>query len=366
MSSQTTLSPKAAAAHSGGGSSWIQFGIGLAVLIGLTVIVTLIDDALTGFFRSQGLRQNLIEYPLVAVLIGLIVNALLRLTNLTHRIKPAIKTETYLRIGVILLGARVNINTLLATGAGGLIQAVIMVSAIFLFTWWLGGRMKLPDTLRAVMASAVSICGVSAAVAAAGSVQAKKEEITYVTALVIVTALPLMVLMPVLATALNLPADVAGAWFGGNIDTTAAVIGAGTLYGEEAQAVATIVKSSQNVLMGFVAFALALYFVTVVQKGQGERPSPRMIWDRFPKFILGFVAMSILASTGVITPELSRTTSTLTQWIFTLAFICIGLEFSVSALREAGARPIVVYLAATVVNTVLALGVAWVIFGGLI
>jgi len=362
MSSHSSVSSSPAPITATPRSPWTGFVVGATLLVGLTILVTLIDDALGGFFRGQGLRQNLIEYPLVAVLIGLIVNALLKLTGYSRIIKPAVKTETYLRIGVILLGARININTLLATGAGGLIQAIIMVSTIFLFTWWLGGRMKLPDTLRAVMASAVSICGVSAAVAAAGSVQARKEEITYVTALVIVTALPLM---PVLAAALNLPADVAGAWFGGNIDTTAAVVGAGTLYGEEAQAVATIVKSAQNVLMGFVAFALALYFVTVVQKGEGERPSLRMIWDRFPKFILGFIAMSILASTGVITPELGRTASTLTQWIFTLAFICIGLEFSVSALREAGIKPIIVYLTATAANTVLALVVASIIFGGL-
>lgn len=337
--------------------------IGLALLAALTVLVIKADEALGGFFRDQGVARNPLEYPLTAAVIGLIANALLRLIGRYEFIRPAVRTETYLKIGVILLGVRIALPDLLATGVGGLVQALIMVVSVFSFTWWLGGRVKLPDTLRAVMASAVSICGVSAAIAAAGSVQAKKEEITYITALVIVTALPMMVVMPMIANALGLAPDVAGAWFGGNIDTTAAVLGAGTMYDQEAQRVATIVKSSQNVLMGFVAFALAFYFVTVVQKGEGERPSPRMIWERFPKFVIGFVLMSMLASFQVLSPELIKELSRIYEWIFMLAFVCIGLDFSPGALREAGWKPIGVYLLATIFNTVLALLVSSVIFG---
>ncbi|MBL8133140.1 MAG: putative sulfate exporter family transporter [Anaerolineae bacterium] len=339
------------------------FVIGFAVIVALTLLTLEIDRAAAGFFRSQGVAQNPFEYPLTAALVGLIANAALKLTGLYRHIRPAVRTEFYLKIGVILLGARISVGDLLATGAGGLLQALIMVTSVFFFTWWLGGRLKLPDTLRAVMSSAVSICGVSAAIAAAGSVQAKKEEIAYVTALVIVTALPLMALMPFLAGALGLAPDVAGAWFGGNIDTTAAVIGAGTIYGEEAQQVAAVVKSSQNVLMGFVAFALAVYFVSVVRKGEGERPSPSLIWQRFPKFVLGFMLMSLLASLGVFTPALKSSIASLYQFIFALAFVCIGLEFNPGALRQAGLKPVLVYLAATLFNTVLALLVASVIFG---
>jgi uncharacterized integral membrane protein (TIGR00698 family) len=339
---------------------------GLALLIILTLLVAELDFALASVLRAQGVAQNLFEYPLTAVIVGLIANALLRLTGLYTFVRPAIRTELYLKIGVVILGARISIGDLLATGAGGLIQALIMVASVFFFTWWLGTRLKLPETLKAVMAAAVSICGVSAAIAAAGSVQARKEEITYVTTLVIITALPLMIVMPLIAGALGLPGDVAGAWFGGNIDTTAAVVGAGTLYGEQAQRVAAIVKASQNVLMGFVAFALALYFVTVVQKGQVERPSPRVIWQRFPKFVLGFVLVSVLASLNLFPPPLIREMSTAYQWAFALAFVSIGLDFSLTALREAGWKPVLVYLGATLFNTLLALVVASLIFGVLL
>lgn len=339
------------------------FIVGLILLVVLTLLVAEFDRAVANAFRAQGVAQNPLEYPLTAAVIGLVANAVLRLTGLYEFVRPAIRTELYLKIGVVILGARVSLGDLVGIGAGGLVQALIMVASVFFFTWWLGGKLKLPETLKAVMASAVSICGVSAAIAAAGSVQARKEEITYVTTLVIVTALPLMVLMPIFANALGLAPDVAGAWFGGNIDTTAAVVGAGTLYGEEAQRVATNVKAAQNVLMGFVAFALALYFVSVVQKDQGERPSPRIIWQRFPKFVIGFVLVSILTSLNAFTPALIREMSTAYQWAFTLAFVSIGLDFSLAALRQAGWKPVVVYLGATVFNTLLALLVSSLIFG---
>lgn len=339
------------------------FFIGLAILLALTVLVSQVDDWIGARFKAEGVTSNPFEYPLTAVIIGLLANIGLRRVGVYQKIRPAVRTELYLKVGLVILGARISLGDLLAKGSTGLIQALIMVTAVFFFTWWLAGRMKLPDTLKAVMAAAVSICGVSAAIAAAGAVVARKEEVTYISTLVILTALPLMVVMPWLASGMGLSETVAGAWFGGNIDTTAAVVGAGTIYGPEAQSVAAVVKLAQNVLIGFVSFLLALHFALVVNRGkEGERPTVGMIWERFPKFVLGFVLVSILASLGAFTPELVKEMNLAYQWWFSLAFVCIGLDFSVKELQKSGWRPIIVYLSATVFNTVLALGVAYLLF----
>ena len=359
----TTVVPETSARTQAAPRRLSDFLTGSALIIVLTLLVAEIDSAIAGVFRAQGFAQNPLEYPITAVAVGLIANLVLRLTRQYERVRPAVRTELYLKIGLVILGARISLGDLMAIGVGGLIQAFVMVGSVFFFTWWLGGKLKLPETLKAVMASAVSICGVSAAIAAAGAVQARKEEVTYISALVILVALPLMVLMPAIAGALNLSPEVAGAWFGGNIDTTAAVVGAGTVYGAQAQAVASVVKLAQNVLIGFVAFALAFYFIAVVNRGEGDKPSPKLIWQRFPKFVIGFVLVAILASLKVFTPELVREMNTAMQWAFTLAFVCIGLDFSVAEVRKAGWRPAAVYIGATVFNTVLALLVAYLIFG---
>lgn len=360
----TTTTAPSTAPEAAQKSAWPGLALGLILLVILTLLVAEADQAIADAFRAQGVTRNPLEYPLTAVIIGLAANGLLRLAGLYRLIRPAIRTELYLKVGLVILGARISLGDLLATGIGGLIQALIMVTAVFFFTWWLAGRFSLAPTLKAVMASAVAVCGVSAAIAAAGSVMAKKEEVTYITALVILTALPLMVIMPPLADAMGLSPVVAGAWFGGNIDTTAAVVGAGTMHSPQAQQVAAVVKLAQNVLIGFVAFALALYFALVVERGS-QRPSPAMIWARFPKFVIGFVLVSVLASLGAFTPELVREMNRVYEWAFALAFVCIGLDFAPGALGQMGWKPIAVYMGATVFNTLLALVIAFIIFGTL-
>lgn len=337
--------------------------LGLLLVAVAAIVIAELDSGVAAWFKSQGIGKNPLEYPLIAVALGLLVNAVLRATKTHAVLQPAMRTELFLKVGLILMGARLDITQILSQGIGGLLQAVVMVTSVFFFTWWIGTKLKVNEQLKAVMAAAVSICGVSAAIAAAGAVVAKKKEITYVTALVIMTAIPLMIATPWIAQALGLPADIAGAWFGGNIDTTAAVVGAGTLYGEEAQAVATVVKMSQNALIGVAAFLLALYFVVRIEKKPEEKPSAAMIWHRFPKFVLGFILVSALASLGLFGADIVGTLQALSKWAFAMAFFSIGLELSVRELGKMGWRPLAVYGAATAFNTVLALGVAWLVFG---
>jgi len=357
------MSTTSAAPQQKGTSQTAGLIVGLILILVCVIIVSQLDTAISGWFKAQGIGKNPFEYPLTAAILGLIVNFILRATNTHDFVKPAIKTEFFLKIGLVLMGVRIAFGEIMAKGFGGLIQALIMVTSVFFFTWWLAGKMKISDTLKAVMATAVSICGVSAAIAAAGSVLAKKEEITYITALVIITALPLMVIMPYLAHAMGLPDAVAGAWFGGNIDTTAAVVGAGTIHGPTAQEVAAIVKMSQNVLIGVAAFFLALYFVVVVERKPDERPSAGIIWQRFPKFVLGFILVSILASVGLIVGDQVKAVEAWSKWAFAFAFFCIGLELSFKEIGKMGWPPVIVYAAATVFNTALALVVSYIIFG---
>jgi uncharacterized membrane protein YadS len=172
-----------------------------------------------------------------------------------------------------------------------------------------------------------------------------------------------MVLMPWFAGVVGMSPAWAGAWFGGNIDTTAAVVGAGTLFGEEAAQVASIVKLAQNALMGVAAFLLASYWALVKERNLQDKPSVKMIWERFPKFVLGFIFVSILASLSLFSKDQIGAINNLRNWAFTFAFIGIGLDLSFTELRKAGVKPVIVYVLATVFNTVLAFFVSWALFG---
>jgi uncharacterized membrane protein YadS len=352
--------------------SWVGALVGLALVVGLAYLAYWIKLQVYGIKALPlGIPGKALEYPLWAALAGVTANGILKALKLYTPLKAGFRTELFLKVGLVLLGATISVADIVKGGFGAIIQALVMITSVYFFSWWLAGKFKLPDTLRAVMSSAVSICGVSAAIAAAGAVQAKKQEVTYITTLVILVALPLMVIAPILASWLGLSQAVAGAWFGGNVDTTAAVVAAGTLYGEQAQKIATIVKSTQNAFIGVVAFLLALYFATAIDK-KAERPSPGVIWQRFPKFVLGFIAASILF-TWLIGPGKApewvanalNATKALKDWAFCLAFVSMGLDLSLTDLKQMGWRPVIVYLIVTVFNTLLALAVSWAIFGWL-
>lgn len=357
-------------------------GIAIALVAALALLAHWFTKASAGWFGRE-----VIEYPVWAVAVGLTANLLLGLTALRSKLSPGFRTELFLKTGLVIMGATINFATVAEYGLRGLGQAVVMISAVFFFTWWFAGLLGIQGKLRALMASALSICGVSAAIAAAGAVAARKEELGYVTTLVILFALPLMFLQPFLARTLDIPAPVAGAWIGGNIDTTAAVVGAGALVGEETMQVASIVKMSQNALIGFAAFFLAVYWVFGVERAgranKGEAsaaarvtagtgtavtpPQTRQLWQRFPKFVLGFMVASFVATAALTAGWASQAglaaLGPLRNWFLTMAFVSIGLEVSPKGFLKLGWRPVAVYAVATFFNMALALGVAWLIFG---
>jgi uncharacterized integral membrane protein (TIGR00698 family) len=312
-----------------------------------------------------------IEYPVYAIALGLIGNVVLAQLGLRDRLAGGFRTEFFIKTGLVLLGASINIAVIVSAAGPAIVQAVVLITVVFGFTWWLGGRLGLDDRLRALLASAVSICGVSAAIAAAGAVQAKKEQLAYTASMVIVFALPSIFLLPAAVDALGLGQAVGGAWVGGNIDTTAAVTAAGAIVGEEALQIATIVKTTQNALLGVVAVALTAYFAVRVERSaaSGEQRA-RELWERFPKFVLGFLAASIIATlfTSAVGSADARPYITIVNDLRTLflilAFVSIGLEFRVAPLREAGWRPVGVFASATVVNLAVGLGLAVLLFSG--
>jgi uncharacterized integral membrane protein (TIGR00698 family) len=307
-----------------------------------------------------------IEFPVYAIALGLIGNAVLTKLAVRDALSHGFRTEFFIKTGLVLLGASINLKVLVTAAGPAIIQALLLISIVFGFTWWLGGRLGLDDKLRALLASAVSICGVSAAIAAAGAVQAKREQLAYAASLVIAFALPSIFLLPWLADVLNLSDAVAGAWIGGNIDTTAAVAASGAIAGEDALQIATIVKTTQNALIGFVAIALTAYFALKVERNAAARPTIGQFWERFPKFVLGFIAASVIGTLYLQwggDKNAIGTVNDLRTWFLIFAFVSIGLEFSLKGLREAGWRPVALFASATVVNIVVALGLAAVLFG---
>lgn len=372
MSAEATAA--ADAREQAGGSTLERSGWALGsiiVVFGLAAVVRFLDANVSTWFPSVTWLKS-VEFPVYAIAVGLAAGALIAGLGLRQRLGAAVRTEFFIKTGLVLLGASINLNVIARAAGPAILQSVILITTVFLATWFLAGLLGLDLKVRALLAAAVSICGVSAAIAAAGAVAARKEQLAYVVSLVILFALPSIFIQPWLAHELGLSQVVAGAWIGGNIDTTAAVTAAGTIVGEDALAVAAIVKQTQNALMGVVAFLLTVYFVYRVERTPGTTVGLGTLWHRFPKFILGFVAASAIATwyaSNAADPTAAASAlkiagTDLRVWFFILAFVCIGLDFRIVAIRDAGVRPVVVFAGATVLNLILALVLAATIFAG--
>ena len=351
--------------------TWGGFLGGVAVVLALGIGVRVLTENVPVWTRGTpfGPLAATIEFPIYAILLGLVGNVVVSASGLRDRLASGFRTEFFIKTGLVLLGASINVAVIVRAAGPAVAQAVLLISAVFLFTWWVAGKLGVEERLRALLSTAVSICGVSAAIAAAGAVKAKKEDLAYTASLVIIFALPSIFLLPWLAGVLGLSPAVTGAWIGGNIDTTAAVTAAGTLAGEQPLQIASIVKVTQNALLGVAAIALTLYFTYKVDRTEGAaRPSAGVLWQRFPKFVLGFLAASIVATIfSSVVPAASAkpaigVANDLRTWFLILAFVSIGLEFKASSLKRFGWRPIATFGAATVANLVFGLILALLLF----
>ena len=241
------------------------------------------------------------EAVFFSVLFGLIIRNLFRVPEW---LKPAIQGEFFIKIGVVCLGATVLFSDVMKSGFAGLIQAVLVVSIVWFFAYWLARRFRVERATAMTLASGCSICGVSASITAAGVAGTDKKDLSYICSLVLIIVVPMIYLMPWLAEMVvphltddpALQQEITGAWIGGTIDTTSGVGASSAMAGDVAQSTAIVVKATQNVLIGFVAFFIALYLSTRGGNGTTSRPSLGIVWDKFPKFILGFVLASALFS----------------------------------------------------------------------
>jgi uncharacterized integral membrane protein (TIGR00698 family) len=287
-------------------------------------------------------------------------------------LEEAVQTEFFIKTGLVIFGASLLFDRIIAAGALGLIQgAIVIVTVWYVAFWMLKKYFKLDEEFSAVMASAVSICGVSAAIAAHGAVKGDPKKMGYVTSLVLLMAVPMMIIQPFFAKTVGLSEAVAGAWMAGTIDTTAAVVVAGAMVGPTAMDYAAILKLTQNALIGVVAFVLAVvwsYKEKAKATGGAEKPSVMEIWYRFPKFVLGFVVASFIFST-MINPEVVANTAPLLdrlrEFWFAMAFVCIGLGTRyVDLIKIGGGLPALGFVTAQLFNVAWVLIIAYLLFGG--
>lgn len=334
--------------------------------VGGAGVIFLMAWAAQALAAHAGIKELGLEYVLFALGLGLLWSHLL---PTPAWLMIAVRTEFFIKIGIVLLGAGMLFSDLLKAGAPGMIQAVLVIPLVWYVTFWLARLLKVDEEFGVMLSTAVSICGVSAAIAACGAIQGDKKKLSYVTSVVLLCAVPMMIVMPWVVKALGLSAEVGGAWLGGTLDTSGSVLAATEMLGETASRTGTVVKLSQNVLIGIAAFVISLWWALRDRKRGGAQVKIGIgvIWERFPKFVLGFVAASLVFSFVLDATTVAQTKNALKGlreiW-FAAAFVSIGLETRLGDLAKlGGGKPALAFLGGQFVNVLWTLLLAWLLFG---
>lgn len=336
----------------------------LPLAAGTAVVLALAWLALTlaanGRIKAYG-----VEYVVFALAAGMLWRQTL---PVPAWLTAAIRTEFFIKVGIVILGAGILFPELLRAGMPGLVQAALVIPVVWQIAFLLGRRLGVDDEFGVMVSSAVSICGVSAAIAACGAIEGDKRKLSYVTSLVLLCAVPMMLLMPWVARLLGLSEPVAGAWLGGTLDTTGSVLAATEMLGETASKTGAVVKISQNVFIGIAALAISVWWTMRGPTPAGDGPRAGLLWTRFPKFVLGFVAASLVFSfllDPTLAKDLDKPLKGLREVWFAAAFVCIGLETRFADVFGLGrGRPALAFLGGQAVNILWTLLLASLLFGG--
>ena len=316
-----------------------------------------------------------IGYAAWAILFGLIIS---NTVGTPKWVMPAVQTEYYIKTGLVLLGAEILFGKILLIGVPGIFVAWVVTPTVLICTYIFGQKVvKMPSkTLNITISSDMSVCGVSAAIATAAACRAKKEELTLAVGFSLVFTSIMMIAMPAVIKLVGMPYILGGAWMGGNIDSTGAVAAAGAFLSQRALYVAATIKMIQNVLIGVIAFCVALYWCARVECVPGQKVSAMEIWHRFPKFVLGFITASVVFSLiyeylgkdvyhVLIYHGAIRGMSKICRgWFFCLAFASIGLATNFRELKQyfKGGKPFILYVCGQTFNLILTLIMAYIMF----
>ncbi|MBX2814518.1 MAG: YeiH family protein [Saprospiraceae bacterium] len=356
-----------AVAKSWMGENGLSFLKGFVFVFGLAFICQMLG-------AQTNAKELGLGYAAWAIVLGLMISNTI---GTPQWVKPALSTEFFIKTGLVILGAEILFGKVLAIGLPGIFVAWIVTPIVLISTYWFGQRiLKIESkTLNMTVSADMSVCGVSAAVATAAACNAKKEELTLAIGLSMIFTSIMMVVLPLVIGALGLPEVLGGAWIGGTIDATGAVVAAGAFLGDTALNVAATIKMIQNILIGIIAFGVAVYF-TRKQGSNNTEVGWGEVWRRFPKFILGFIGASLIFSAiyigigddlgyalidkGVI----GSWSKNIRGWLFCLAFVSIGLSTNFKELKKhfSGGKPLVLYVCGQAFNLCLTLLMAYIMF----
>jgi uncharacterized integral membrane protein (TIGR00698 family) len=340
--------------------SFAKRALGLIPGIALLAVVgyagKFIEHSISVYGKTHHLILPNIEYVLWAILIGLAIS---NTVGVPAIFRSGVATyEFWLKTGIVLLGARFLLGDVRRLGGISLVLIAIELALALTFMTYLGRAFKLKPKLVSLLAVGSSICGVSAIIAAQGAIDADEEDSSYAIAAILALGAVSLLVFPLIGHTLHMSDHAYGLWTGLAVDNTAEATAAGALYSDAAGKVAVLAKTCRNATIGFIVLGYAIYWAS---KGQAEvvKNKGEFLWKKFPKFILGFLLISLLSTVGFFAKPQMLALGNLSRWAFLLTFAGVGLRTNLKELGKQGIRPFLVGAIGEVVIALITLGLVY-------
>ena len=334
-------------------SKALQLVPGVLLLAAIGWLGKFIEQSVNGYAKAHHLPLPNIEYVLWAILIGLAVSNTIGIPAL---FRPGVVTyEFFLKTGIVLLGARFLLRDVLKLGGVSLGLVVLELAVAFTLMTFLGRWFGLRPKLTSLLAVGSAVCGVSAIIATKGAIDADDEDSSYAIAAILALGALALFTFPLIGHWLHLSDRAYGLWAGLAVDNTAEASAAGALYSDAAGKIAVLAKTTRNAMIGFVVLGYAIYWAS---QGQAKRIEGKLsfLWQKFPKFVLGFLLISVLASISFFNKDQIGALGNLSRWAFLLTFAGVGLRTNFKELKAQGLRPFAVGAIGEIVIAVVTLG----------
>lgn len=335
--------------------AWQVFQIvpGILLLVGIGYVGKVIEQSLAKYAKAHHLTIPNIEYVLWAILLGLLISNTVGVPKI---FRPGVATyEFWLKAGIVLLGSRFILGDVLKLGGVSLGLVALELAVAISFMTFLGRAFHLRPKLTSLLSVGSSICGVSAIIAAEGAIDAEEEDASFAIAAILALGAVSLFAFPLVGHALHMSDRAYGLWAGLAVDNTAEATAAGALYSDAAGKLAVLAKTTRNAMIGFVVLGYAWYWA---KRGQAQAVSNKtaFLWQKFPKFVLGFLLISGLATYNFFDKTQLTTLANLSRWAFLLTFAGVGLRTNFGEMRKQGLGPFAVGAIGEVVIAIFTLG----------
>ncbi len=329
---------------------------GLLLLTAVGYAGKFIEQSIALYTKSHHITFPNIEYVLWAIVIGLLIS---NTVGIPRIFQAGVATyEFWLKAGIVLLGSRFLLGDILHLGGISLLLVAVALTLSLTFMHLLGRSFKLKPKLTSLLAVGSSICGVSAIIAAKPAIDADDEDASYAIAAILALGALSLFTFPLIGHSLHLSDKAYGLWAGLAVDNTAEATAAGALYSDAAGKIAVLAKTTRNALIGFIVLGYAIYWASRGQ-AQAVANNAQFLWSKFPKFVLGFLLISLLATLGYFTKPQLTSLANLSRWAFLLTFAGVGLRTSFRELGKPGWRPFAVGAIGEVFIAILTLGLVY-------